>query len=98
MHRGEKPADNRAAEMADREGALRDREDAGAKPRVVKAGDQRGAAARDEAAGPALNAARGDQAEHVGREGAGEGAGGKDAGTERIAFAGAEARPHHAGR
>src|SRR6185437_9365031 len=92
IDRGEEPADDRAAQMADGEGPLRDGEDAGAKPRVVKAGDEREGAARDEAAGPALDAARGDEREHLGRERASRGAEREDGGAQRIAFPRAKAR------
>ena len=61
MDGGEDAADDRPAEVADGEGALRDGDDACPEPRVVEAGDERQAAAGDEAAGPALHAARGDQ-------------------------------------
>src|SRR6185437_1664502 len=72
MHRREDAADHRPAEMAAGESALRDCEDTRPEPRVVEAGDERCAAARHEAAGPALDAARGDQAQHIGCKGAAE--------------------------
>ena len=98
LHRREHAADDRPAQMTGGEGALRDRDDAGARARVEHTGDQRHAAARDEPTGPPLYSARRDQRADVWRQRAAHRAQRKNTRTKRIGAPGAQAPPYHAGR